>query len=310
MHFCHEAAAFAVRKRTKLVERPRGEEHRRARHAVETRAPNMPDSIAIAINSREVALRANTASYTTFWKTALQTIKCREAPFPETSFRKGPFRDHVIYGASLEKNTFQGHALRGAIFRNITFWNIRNTVLCSTTQRCTGSIASRNIRNSAPRSIASHNIRNAAPRSIASRGTSSIAFGGAKKRNDARWTNKRLVALDKRDRIAPVHGLHAQAHRAISARFVVQNHLRAQRLAQRSHVSMARDHHAPAEQTIGCSHNMADQRHVAKLSHEFIASETRSHARCHNDASVLQCAVVGSVWHSGIRLCKFDGWTG
>ena len=294
MHFCHEAAAFAVRKRTKLVERPRGEEHRRARHAVETRAPNMPDSIAIAINSREVALRANTASYTTFWKTALQTIKRREAPFPETSFRKGPFRDHVIYGASLEKNTFQGHALRGAIFRSITFCNIRNTALCSTTQRCTGSITSRNIRIDAPRSIAS-------------RDTSSIAFGGAKKRDDARWTNKRLVALDERDRIAPVHGLHAQTHRVISARLVVQYHLRAQRLAQRSHVSMARDHHAPAEQTIGCSHNMADQRRVAKLSHEFIASETCSHARCHNDASVLQFLVASNMGHSGVCLCKFDG---
>lgn len=179
--------------------------------------------------------------------------------------------------------------LHGVVLRNAAFRSIG--------QRCTDSIASRN-------------IRNAASRSIASRGTSSIAFGGAKKRDDAHWTNKRLVALDERDRIAPVHGLHAQAHRIISARLVVQNHLRAQRLAQRSHVSMARDHHAPAEQTIGCSYNMADQRHVAKLGHEFIAPETRSHARCHNDASVLQCAVVGSVWHSGIRLCKFDGWTG
>lgn len=172
-----------------------------------------------------------------------------------------------------------------------------SVVLRSIGQRCTDSIASRNIRNAAPRSIASH-------------GTSSIAFGGTKKRDDARWTNKRLVALDKRDRIASVHGLHAQAHRVISAWLVVQNHLRAQRRAQRSHVSMARDHHAPAEQIIGCSHNMADQRRAAKLSHEFIAPETRSHARCHYDASVLQCAVVGSVWHSGIRLCKFDGWTG
>lgn len=174
--------------------------------------------------------------------------------------------------------------LHGVVLRNAAFRSIG--------QRCTHSIAS-------------HNIR-----SITFRGTSSIALGGAKKRDDARWTNKRLVALDKRDRIAPVHGLHAQAHRVISARLVMQNHLRAQRLAQRSHVSMARDHHAPAEQTIGCSHNMADQRRVAKLGHEFIAPETRSHARCHNDASVLQCAVVGSVWHSGIRLCKFDGWTG
>ena len=174
--------------------------------------------------------------------------------------------------------------LHGVVLRNAAFRSIG--------QRCTHSIASHNIRG------------------ITFRGTSSIAFGGAKKRDDARWTNKRLVALDERDRIAPVHGLHAQAHRVISAWLVVQNHLRAQRLAQRSHVSMARDHRAPAEQTIGCSHNMADQRRAAKLSHEFIAPETRSHARCHNDASVLQCAVVGSVWHSGIRLCKFDGWTG
>lgn len=278
----------------------------------------MLDSIAIAINPRKVALRVNAASYTTFWKTALRTIKRREVPFPGIFFQEGPFRDHVTYGASLEKSTFRGHALRGAIFRSITFCNIRNTALCSTTQRCTGSIASRNIRsiasrnvrNSAPRNITFWNIRNAAPRSIASRDTSSIAFGGAKKRNDARWTNKRLVALDKRDRIAPVHGLHAKTHRVISARLVVQYHLRAQCLAQRSHVSMARDHHAPAEQIIGCSHNVADQRRAAKLGHEFIAPETCSHARCHNDASVLQCAVVGSVWHSGIRLCKFDGWTG
>lgn len=196
------------------------------------------------------------------------------------------------------------HSITPSSSINVALHSIEphSVVLRSIGQRCTDSIASRNIRNAAPRSITS--------RSITFRGTSSIALGGAKKSDDARWTNKRLVALDERDRIAPVHGLHAQAHRVISARLVVQNHLRAQRLAQRSHVSMARDHHAPAEQTIGCSHNIADQRHVAKLSHEFIAPETRSHARCHNDASVFQCAVVGSVWHSGIRLCKFDGWTG
>lgn len=129
---------------------------------------------------------------------------------------------------------------------NVAFHSIEphGVVLRDIGRRCTDSIASRN-------------IRNAAPRSIASRGTS-IAFGSAKKRGNARWTNKRLVALDERDRIAPVHGLHAQAHRIIPTRFVVQNHLRAQRLAQRSHVSMARDHHTPAEQTIGCSRNMAD----------------------------------------------------
>lgn len=154
---------------------------------------------------------------------------------------------------------------------------LRNAAFRSIGQRCTSSITPSNADGITPRGTAS----------TSPRGSSSIALGGAKKRDDARWTNKRLVALDKRDRIAPIHGLHAQAHRVIPARFVVQNHLRAQRLAQRSHVSMTRDHHAPAEQTIGCSHNMADQRRVAKLGHEFIAPETRSHARCHNDASVL-----------------------
>lgn len=192
-------------------------------------------------------------------------------------------------------------------FRSITPSSGNNVALHSIEPH---SVVLRSIGQRCTDSIASHNIRNAAPRSITSRGTSSIAFGGVKKRGNARWTNKRLVTLYKRDRIAPVHGLHAQAHRVISARLGVQNHLRAQRLAQRSHVNMARDHHAPAEQIISCSHNMADQRRAAKLGHEFIAPETHSHARCHNDASVLQCAVVGSVWHSGIRLCKFDGWTG
>lgn len=156
--------------------------------------------------------------------------------------------------------------LHGVVLRNAAFRSID--------QRCTDSIAS-------------HNIRNAAPRSITSHGTSSIALGGAKKRDDARWTNKRLVALDKRDGIAPVHNLHAQAHRVVSAGLVVQNHLRAQRLAQRSHIGMARDHHASIEQAIGRSHNMANKRFSAKLGHEFIAPEAHTRARCHNNASVL-----------------------
>lgn len=255
MRFRHEAATLTTGKRTKLVEHPRRKKHGRARHAIETGAPNV----------RNAALRSIAPHGVMFRGTG------------DIGFRSITPSSSI----NVALHSIEPH---GAVLRSID-------------QRCTDSIAS-------------HNIRNAAPRSITSRDTSSIAFGGAKKRNDARWTNKRLVALDERDRIAPVHSLHAQAHRVISARLVVQNHLRAQRLAQRSHVSMARDHHALAEQIIGCSHNMADQRRAAKLSHEFIASETRSHARCHNDASVLQCAVVGSVWHSGIRLCKFDGWTG
>lgn len=247
MRFRHESAALTTGKRTKLVERPRRKKHGRARHAIETGAPNVRNAALRSIAPHGVMFRGTS----------------------DIGFRSIT----PSSGINVALHSIEPHSV----------------VLRSIGQRCTDSIAS-------------HSIRNAAP--------SSIALGGAKKRDDARWTNKRLIALDERDRIAPVHGLHTQAHRVISARLVVQNHLRAQRLAQQSHVSMARDHHAPAEQTIGCSHNKADQRRVAKLSHEFIAPETRSHARCHNDASVLQCAVVGSVWHSGIRLCKFDGWTG
>lgn len=275
MHFCHEAAALTMRKRTEFVKRPGRKKHGRARRAIETCTPN-----------------ARTGTPRNICNAAPRSI----APHGVMLRDAGG-----IAPRSIASNSDINAALRGVVFHG--------TVLRSITPL---SITPSNADGITPRSTAS----------IAPRGSSGIvfsggmvfsggiAFGGAKKRDDARWTNKRLVALDKRDRIAPVHGLHAQAHRVISARLVVQNHLRAQRLAQRSHVSMARDHHAPAEQTIGCSHNMADQRHVAKLSHEFIAPETRSHARCHNDASVLQCAVVGSVWHSGIRLCKFDGWTG
>lgn len=154
------------------------------------------------------------------------------------------------------------------------------------------SIASNSDINGALRCVLLHAIvlRSIAHRgtgNIAPRGTDSITFSGAKKRSDARWTNKRLVALDKRDGIAPVHNLHAQAHRVVSAGLVVQNHLRAQRLAQRSHIGMARDHHASIEQAIGRSHNMANKRFSAKLGHEFIAPEAHTRARCHNNASVL-----------------------
>lgn len=217
----------------------------------------------------------------------------------------------------------------------------RRIASISDTSAALRSIASKNnintaLHDAAPRGITSNSDISAAPRGIvlrvivlrsitplsiapssadgiAPRGSGGIVFSGgimfsgAKKRGNARRANKRLVALDERDRIAPVHGLHAQAHRVISARLVVQKHLRAQRLAQRSHVSMARDHHASIEQAIGRSHNMANKRLSAKLGHEFIAPEAHTRARCHNNASVLQCAVVASVGHSSIRLCKFNG---
>ena len=170
------------------------------------------------------------------------------------------------------------------------------------------------LRSITPLSIAPSSADGIAPRSsggiVFSGGmvfSGGIALSGAKKRGNARRANKRLVALDKRDGIAPVHSLHAQAHRVVSAGLVVQNHLRAQRLAQRSHVGMARDHHASIKQATGRSHNMANKRLSAKFGHEFIAPEAHTCARCHNNASVLQCAVVASVGHSSIRLCKFNG---
>ena len=179
------------------------------------------------------------------------------------------------------------------------------------------SIASNSDINAALRGVVFHGtvLRSITPLSIAPRSTAStsprddsgITLSSAKKRGDARRANKRLIALDKRDSIAPVHSLHAKAHRVVSAGLVVQNHLRAQRLAQRSHIGMARDHHASIEQAIGRSHNMANKRFSAKLGHKFIAPEAHTRARCHDNASVLQCAVVASVGHSSIRLCKFNG---
>lgn len=252
MRLRHESAALTTGKRTKLVERPRRKKHGRARHAIETGAPNVRNAALRSIAPHGVMFRGTS----------------------DIGFRSIT----PSSGINVALHSIEPH---GVVLRSID-------------QRCTDSIAS-------------HNIRNAAPRSIASRGTSSIAFGGAKKRGNARRANKRLIALDERDGIAPVHSLHAQAHRVVSAGLVMHNHLRAQRLAHRSHIDMARDHHASIEQAIGRSHNMANKRLSAKLGHEFIAPEAHTRARCHNNASVLQCAVVASVGHSSIRLCKFNG---
>lgn len=190
---------------------------------------------------------------------------------------------------SIASNSDINAALHGVVFHGIVLRSITPSNADGITLRSTAGTSPRGTAGTSPR------------------GSGGITLSGAKKRGDARWTNKRLVALDKRDGIAPVHGPHAQAHRVVSAGLVVQNHLRAQRLAQRSHIGMARDHHASIEQAIGRSHNMANKRFSAKLGHEFIAPEARTRARCHNNASVLQCAVVASVGHSSIRLCKFNG---
>lgn len=252
MHFCHEAAALTMRKRTEFVERPGRKKHRRARRAIETCTPN-----------------ARTGTPRNICNAAPRSI----APHGVMLRDAGG-----IAPRSIASNSDINAALRGVVFHG--------TVLRSIT----------------PLSITPSNADGITPR-----GSGGIVFSGAKKRSNARRANKRLVALDKRDGIAPVHSLHAQAHRVVSAGLVVQNHLRAQRLAQRSHIGMARDHHASIEQAIGRSHNMANKRLAAKLGHEFIAPEAHTRARCHNNASVLQCAVVASVGHSSIRLCKFNG---
>lgn len=261
MHFCHEAAALTMRKRTEFVERPGRKKHGRARHAIETCTPNA--------------------------RTGTPRNICNAAP-----------RSIAPHGVMLRD-------AGGIARRGITSNSDINAALRSITPL---SIT--------PLSIAPSSADGIAPRSTASitpRGSGGIVFSGgitlsgAKKRGNARRANKRLVALDERDGIAPVHSFHARTHRVVSAGLVVQNHLRAQRLAQRSHIGMARDHHASIEQAIGRSHNMANKRLAAKLGHEFIAPEAHTRARCHNNASVLQCAVVASVGHSSIRLCKFNG---
>ena len=252
MHFCHEAAALTMRKRTEFVERPGRKKHRRARRAIETCTPN-----------------ARTGTPRNICNAAPRSI----APHGVMLRDAGG-----IAPRSIASNSDINAALRGVVFHG--------TVLRSIT----------------PLSIAPSSADGIAPRS-----SGGITLSGAKKRGNARRANKRLVALNERDGIAPVHSLHTQAHRVVSAGLVVQNHLRAQRLAQRSHIGMARDHHASIEQAIGRSHNMANKRLAAKLGHEFIAPEAHTRARCHNNASVLQCAVVASVGHSSIRLCKFNG---
>ena len=257
MHFCHEAAALTMRKRTEFVERPGRKKHRRARRAIETCTPN-----------------ARTGTPRNICNAAPRSI----APHGVMLRDAGG-----IAPRSIASNSDINAALRGIVLRVIVLRSI--TPLGIT-----------------PLGIAPSSADGIAPRGsggiVFSGGMvfrGGIVFSGAKKRGNARWANKRLVALDKRDGIASVHSLHAQAHRIVSAGLVVQNHLRAQRLAQRSHIGMARDHHASIEQAIGRSHNMANKRLSAKLGHEFIAPEAHTRARCHNDASVLQCAVVGSV---------------
>ena len=246
MRFRHETAALAMRKRTKFLEGPRRKKHGRARHTIETRAPNLPDGIVITINPSKATLRAGSASCTIFWKTRLRNAKRCKAPFPGAPFRKGLFHERAIYGVALEKSMFREHALREASFCGI------KPRTSSIAQHDIGSIAPYSV---APRGICSaalSNICNAVLHTIAPHGTSStaphgIAFRGTKKRGDAGRANKRLVALDERDRIAPVHGLHAQSHRVVSARLFMQNRLRAQRFAQRSHIGMARNHHTLVE---------------------------------------------------------------
>ena len=161
MHFCHEAAALTMRKRTEFVERPGRKKHGRARHAIETRAPN-----------------ARTET---------------------------PRNVHNAAPRGITSNSDINAALRSITPLSIT-----------------------------PLSIAPSSADGIAPRGsggiVFSGGmvfSGGITLSGAKKRGYARRANKRLVALNESDGIAPVHSLHTQAHRVVSAGLVVQNHLRA-----------------------------------------------------------------------------------
>ena len=171
MHFCHEAAALTMRKRTEFVERPGRKKHGRARHAIETRAPN-----------------ARTET---------------------------PRNVHNAAPRGITSNSDINAALRSITPRSITPLSIT------------------------PLSITPLSIAPSSADGIAPRGSGGIVFSGgmafsggitlsgAKKRGYARRANKRLVALNESDGIAPVHSLHTQAHRVVSAELVVQNHLRA-----------------------------------------------------------------------------------
>lgn len=183
MHFCHEAAALTMRKRTEFVKRPGRKKHGRARHAIETRAPNA--RTGTPQNVHNAAPRG----------IAPHGVMLRDAG--------------GIAPRSIASNSDINAALRGVVFHG--------TVLRSITSL----------------SITPLGITPSSADGIAPRGSGGMVFSGgitlsgAKKRGYARRANKRLVALNESDGIAPVHSLHTQAHRVVSAGLVVQNHLRA-----------------------------------------------------------------------------------
>ena len=113
-----------------------------------------------------------------------------------------------------------------------------------------------------------------------------VRFGAAKQRGKGVRADERLVRLDERDGIAPVYGLHSQAHGVASKRFVVHDGLHAQAAAQLRHVPVARDRYAFREQAIGGTDRVGDKRFAVKVRHELVRPEARAQARSHNDAAV------------------------
>ena len=113
-----------------------------------------------------------------------------------------------------------------------------------------------------------------------------VRFGAAKQGGKGVCADERLVRLDERDGVAPVHGPHPQAHGVASKRFVMHDGLHAQAAAQPRHVLMARDRHAFREQPVGGANHVGDKRRAVKASHELVRPEARAQARCHDDAAV------------------------
>ena len=135
-----------------------------------------------------------------------------------------------------------------------------------------------------------------------------VRFGAAEQGGKGVRADERLVRLDERDRIAPVHGLHTQAHGVASERFVVQDGLHAQAAAQLRHVLMARDCHAFREQPVAGPDHVGDERRAVKASHELVRPEARSQARCHDDAAMHGVRGFNGVGHG--RFAFADSMVG
>ena len=103
-----------------------------------------------------------------------------------------------------------------------------------------------------------------------------VRLGAAKQGGKGVCADDRLVCLDERGCIAPVHGLHPQAHGVASERLVVHDGFHAQGAAQLRHVLVARDRHAFREQPVAGAGRVGDERRAVKVRHKLVRPEARA----------------------------------